>query len=95
MASGFAFVSFPPPGVVHKDAPHHRGGRRTKVSFSLPVDSGLVGQSQECLVDQSSRLQRMIGAFVLQPTRGDRSQFIVDQRHQLMNCVPVTSRNAE
>jgi hypothetical protein len=81
--------------VVHKDAPHHRGGRRTKVSFSLPVDSGLVGQSQEGFVDQCSWLKGMIDTFALQPTRGDLSQFIVNQRHQLMDCVPIASRNAE
>jgi hypothetical protein len=81
--------------MVHKNASHHCGGHCTKMSFPLPVDSGLIGQSQERLVDQSSRLQRMIGAFVLQPTGRDRSQFIVDQWHKLMNRVALTSRNAE
>jgi hypothetical protein len=37
----------------------------------------------------------MIGAFVFQPACGDRSQFIVDQRHKLMNRVAVTRGNAE
>jgi hypothetical protein len=37
----------------------------------------------------------MINAFVLQPACGDRSQFIVDQWHKLMNRVSVTCGNAE
>jgi hypothetical protein len=81
--------------MVHKNASHHGGGYCTKMSFPLPADSGLIGQSQERFVDQSSRLQSMIGAFVFQPACGDRSQFIVDQRHKLMNRVAVTRGNAE
>ena len=95
MASGFTFVCIPSPGIVHKNASHHGRGHCTKMSFPLPVDSGLIGQSQERFIDQSSRLQRVIGAFVLQPACGDRSQFIVDQWHKLMNRVAVTGGNAE
>lgn len=89
------FVCFPAPGVVHNDAPQYVRGHGTKLCLPVPVDSGLAGKPQECFADQCRRLKRMINAFVLQLACGDLSQFIVNQRYQLMNCVPITGRNAE
>ena len=51
------------PGVINQHAAHHLRGDANEVRPVLPGSLGLIDQTKVRLVDQRSRLQRMVGSF--------------------------------
>lgn len=64
--------------MIHQEASHYLGRNAKKVGSVLPVHSRLIDQTQVSFMNQSGRLQSMIGAFTPQIIRRKLTQFIVD-----------------
>jgi hypothetical protein len=52
--------------VIDQDAAHHAGGDGQKMRAVLPADPFLINQTQVGLVDERSRLQRMVAPLASQ-----------------------------
>ena len=55
--------------VIHENAAHRLGGDPKKVCSILPPDIALLDEPEECLVDECSRLERVIGTLAPQVSR--------------------------
>src|SRR5205814_2893423 len=90
-ASSNSTLSAPPapflgslaPGVVNQDLAHRLGGDSEEVGAVLPAWTGLIGQPQISLVDQRSRLERVVGTLSAHMTVSDAPELLIDQRGQL------------
>jgi hypothetical protein len=67
--------------VVDEDLSHDSRGDREEVSFGLPPNARLIGESEECLVDEGRRVQRVTLALALELSMGDRTQLGIDERN--------------
>jgi hypothetical protein len=84
-----AFRGAVPPRVIDQDAAHHLGGDPVEVRAASPVDIALFDEAQVCLVNECRRLQRVAGALVAKPARGDLAQFRVHEWQQAIERVPI------
>ena len=83
LPSAGAFVASLAARVVHQNPAHRLGADRQKVDSSLKLHLGLIDQFQECLVNQSGRLQGVTGWLAAQVRIGHRTQLVINHRHQL------------
>ena len=86
-----ALLSATCPCVVHEDAPHYLRRDGKKVRPILPADHIGADQPHKRLVDERRRLKRVLGTLSGHATASDPMQLLVDQRHQLLEGVPVAS----
>jgi hypothetical protein len=77
--------------MVHEDASHHLGRDAEEVCAILPLHGALVYQAHVSLVNQSGCLQCVTGLFTSQVTRGLAAQFLVNDRHQLVERLFVAA----
>ena len=71
--------------VVDQDAPHGQGGGPEEVSPVVPathVAPVHAGQLDECLMDESRRLQRVVGPLAAQVGLREAPQLAVDARNE-------------
>jgi hypothetical protein len=67
--------------VIDEHLAHDSRGDREEVSFALPPDARLIGESEECLVDERRRIQRVVFALALELPMGNRTQLGIDERN--------------
>ena len=76
-------------GVLDQNLSHYPGGDPEEMGAVLPVGCVRSGQPQVRLMDQSRALQGMVAALALQIMVGQAAQFVVDQRHEGFQGLPV------
>ena len=67
--------------VIDEHVPHDSRRDREEVSLVLPADARLIGESEECLVDEGRRVQRVAFALALELPMGNRTQLGIDERN--------------
>jgi hypothetical protein len=70
--------------VIDEHLSHDSCGDREEVSLALPPDAWLIGESEECLVDERRRIQRVAFALALELPMGNRTQLGIDERNDLL-----------
>ena len=70
--------------TVHQDPPHGFRGRAEKVPPSLPGHRPGSHEPQIGFVDQGRRIECLSRRLVLQATGGQSTEFVVNQRQQLL-----------
>jgi hypothetical protein len=77
--------------MVYENIPHQLRSDTEEVSAILPLYIPAIYQVQVCLIDQSSRLEGVIGALVAQAAVCQPAQLGIDQREQLFQrlLIPV------
>ena len=78
--------------VVDKNAPHRLSGDRVEVPAVLPRGAVVASESQECLVNERSGLQRVVDALMTQIPGCAFAQLVIDQRHQFVARAQVAAR---
>ncbi len=76
-------------GVIQQDAPHLRRRDRKKVPPAIHRRT-LIRESNVGFVHQRRRLHRMLAALPPEVRSRQPVQFIVDERQQLIHCIPLT-----
>jgi hypothetical protein len=76
--------------VVDQDVTHRLRGNAKKMSAVMKVFLFLFDQAQVRLMDQCGGLQRMSGVLLAHMTPRHLPQFVVDERHQLVERLTVT-----
>src|SRR4029453_18660256 len=79
-----ALLPAPRPRMVDEDAPHHARRRAEKMPSPFDGHRAQRRQPQVGLMDQVRRLQRVLGAFVLQQAGRQAAQLAVDDGEQLL-----------
>ena len=77
--------------MVYQDLPHDPRGDREKMRAILPLRRILSGKPQIGLVHQGRTLQRVVASFLPKMVTRQNSQFVVDQRHELIQRFAVSS----
>jgi len=77
---------------IHEDATHDLRGHRKKVGAVLPADILRSDQLEVGLVDESIRLQAISRCFLAHEASCGAAQFVVDQRHQALQCRLIALR---
>ena len=72
------------PCPVHQDAPHRFCGRGEEMRAILPGGLLVAAEMQPCFMNEGGWLKRMTWRFARHFLRGERSQLLVNQRHQLL-----------
>ena len=67
--------------VIDENLAHYPRGNREEVSLALPLDVRLIGESEECLVDERGRVQCVAFALAPQLSMGNRTQLCIDERN--------------
>ena len=80
-------------GVFDQDAPHGFRRRRKKVGPVFPCLAAVADHPQPGFVHQRRGLERVAGGFPQHAGGGKISQFIIDQRQQLIRRLAFTARN--
>jgi hypothetical protein len=89
-AGASSLEPLPVSGSVEDDSPHGLGGRGVEVASTVPVAAGVRTDEPEIsLVDQGRGLERLTGVFEGQPTRGQASKLVVDQRQEIAGGLPI------
>src|SRR5262249_44804020 len=78
-------------GVIHQNAAHLLRRDGEKMHAVLQIMALLVDQFEVSFVNQSGRLQGMIGTLPAQITSGQLAQFVINQRHQLIESLLITT----
>lgn len=73
-------------GVIDKNASHQLSRNPKKLRSIPPIHSLLIEDFEIKLVYQSSGLQGVFATFMAEITRREPVQFIVDERHQFLEC---------
>jgi hypothetical protein len=73
-----------PPGVIDQDLTHGSCRASNKVGMVLPVDLRLAEQTQIHLMNESSRLQRVVDALLPHVVARQPTQLSVDPLQQLV-----------
>ena len=66
------------------NAPHETRGQGQKVRAILPANATKIDQSNEGFVDEGGGLQRVIVTLATHLETGEATEFLVDDRHQLV-----------
>jgi hypothetical protein len=77
--------------VIDQESAHHLTRHTIEVCAVSPVDVSLVDQFHVGLVDQCGGLEGMARAFPSQLARGDAAHFVIDERQQSIERVPIAS----
>jgi hypothetical protein len=67
--------------VIDEHLSHDSRGDREEVRLALPLDARLIGESEECFVDERRRVQRVAFALALELPMGNRTQLGIYQRN--------------
>lgn len=78
-----ALFGLPVPRMIDEDASKLPGGHGEKMRPILPLNR-CVQQFEEQLIDEGSRLKRMVGTLPAQVAGGDASQLLIHGRDQLV-----------
>src|SRR6266542_2624736 len=80
--------------AVNEDAPHRLCRRRKEMPAALELRTLRPDQPEPCLMDQRRGLECLAGGFVSHFVSGEPSQFLIDQRKQLLGSfgVPIADR---
>ena len=79
------------PRSVHQDPAHEPGRQGEEMRAILPIDPLRTGQAEVRRVNQRGALQRRAGTLVAQVAPSLGTQLAVDQRHQPVECLLVSS----
>src|SRR5690349_4815646 len=77
------------PRVVDENPPHQLRGNREEVSAVLPVHFSLGEQLDVSLIDDGGGLQPVVAPLARQLPRGNRPEFLVDDRDQAVERLTV------
>ena len=75
------------PRMVEEHTPHKLRGDAEEMTSILPIDLALIEQTQIRLVDDRSDLEPIVPPFADQAARRKHTQFVVNERHQLVERV--------
>src|SRR5262245_20001981 len=77
--------------IIDQDAPHHLSCYEKEMRAILPVDVLPVDKPYESLINQSSRLQRMLRTLPPHVVTGELTQLPVDNGREFLQCflVPI------
>ena len=78
------------PRILHQDLAHQVSGNPEKVGAILPLRRILARQPHIGFVYQGRALQSVVGAFPLQVIVRQAAQFVVDHRHEDIECLTVS-----
>ena len=75
--------------MIHQDPPHHLGCNAVKMCSALPRHSLLSDEPHVRFVNEGGRLKGMVGSFAAQVGSRATSQFLVNQRHEVVPGLEV------
>jgi hypothetical protein len=78
-------------GVIYQNLPHKPGSDSKEVRAAFPFRRTLAKQAHVGFVNQSSALEGVIRALLLQGVAGETPELLVDERHEGVEGLPVAA----
>ena len=75
--------------VIDKNCAHQLGSDAEEMSTVLPVQVFAIDESKKRFVDERGGLKSVACAFLTHVTMREAPQFLINERHQLVECGPV------
>jgi hypothetical protein len=75
--------------VIDQNSAHGLGREAEELRAALPVDAALIHQLDVGLVYERRAFEGVVRPLVAQVPGRDAVQFLIDERHQSLECLPI------